>query len=52
MLDVRRCGIGERIVFEPYTVEVFERTHRWMILHDLFTTDQAGSLSYEAAVVR
>ena len=51
MLDVRRCGIGERLVFEPYTVEVFERTHRWMMLHDLFPADQAGALDYEAAVV-
>ena len=51
MLDIRRCGIGERLVFEPYTVEVFERTHRWMMLHDLFPAGQAGVLIYEAAVV-
>ena len=29
-VDVRRFGPGERIVFEPYTREMFERTHRWM----------------------
>ena len=51
MLDIRRCGIGERLVFEPYTPEVFERTHRWMMMHGLFPADQAGALSYEAAVV-
>ena len=51
MLDIRRSGIGERLVLEPYTVEVFERTHRWMVLHDLFPTDQAGVLDYETAVV-
>lgn len=28
--DVRRFGPGERLVFEPYTREMFDRTHRWM----------------------
>ena len=28
MIDIRKCGIGERLVFEPYTQEVYERTHR------------------------
>lgn len=36
MLDTRVCGIGERLVFEPYTREVYEKTHRWMIEHQLF----------------
>lgn len=51
LLDIRRCGIGERLVFEPYTAEVFERTHRWMMMHDLFPAAQSGSLDYEAAVI-
>ena len=50
MLDVRRCGIGERLVFEPYTREVFEHTHRWMMTHNLFPNDQSGELDYEVAV--
>src|SRR3954471_12539170 len=29
-VDVRRFGPGERIVFEPYTRGMFERTHRWL----------------------
>jgi NitT/TauT family transport system substrate-binding protein len=29
-VDVRGFGPGERIVFEPYTRDMFERTHRWM----------------------
>ena len=29
-VDIRRFGPGERIVFEPYTRDMFERTHRWM----------------------
>jgi NitT/TauT family transport system substrate-binding protein len=51
MLDTRVCGIGERIVFEPYTREMYERTHRWMLEHRLF--EDAGSMhrSYETAVL-
>ena len=35
-IDVRRFGPGERIVFEPYTRDMFERTHRWMQRWELF----------------
>lgn len=30
LVDVRRFGPGERIVPQPYTREMFDRTHRWM----------------------
>src|ERR671930_2592185 len=40
-IDVRRFGPGERIVFEPYTREMFERTHRWMDSWDLFDSSVA-----------
>ena len=50
LLDIRRVGIGERIVFEPYTREVYEKTHRWMLTHDLFPADQVGEMRYEIAV--
>ena len=52
MLDVRRCGIGERLVFEPYTREVFEQTHRWMMTHDLIPLGQGHEQGYDQAVVR
>ena len=52
MLDVRRCGIGERLVFEPYTRETFEYTHRWIIAHELFPREQVGELDYAVAVVQ
>jgi len=48
--DVRRFGTGERIVFEPYTREMFERTHRWMAEWDLFDPSVAGR-AYEDAVL-
>lgn len=50
-IDVRAFGPGERIVFEPYTREVFERTHRWMESWNLFPEGQQGDAAYEVAVV-
>jgi len=49
--DPRRFGPGERIVFEPYTREMFEQTHRWMIQWDLFTPEQAEKTRYEEAIL-
>ena len=51
MLDTRVCGIGERIVFEPYTREMYERTHRWMVNHQLFDGAEAIQPAYESAVI-
>jgi len=52
LLDVRKCGIGERLVFEPYTREIFERTHRWVVDHRLFVEEQVGDADFESAVMR
>jgi NitT/TauT family transport system substrate-binding protein len=30
LVDVRRFGPGERLVFEPYTREMYDTTQRWM----------------------
>jgi NitT/TauT family transport system substrate-binding protein len=51
MLDTRLCGTGERIVFEPYTREMYERTHRWMVRHHLFDGSDAMQPTYESAVI-
>lgn len=51
MVDVRAFGPGERLVFEPYTREMYEQTHRWMAKHNLFGADQAGAARFESAVV-
>ena len=51
MVDLRRMGPGERIVFEPYTREVFERTHRWINDLELFPDDQKGEGEYHNSVV-
>lgn len=50
-VDIRRFGPGERIVFEPYTREMFERTHRWMESWELFDSKAAGQATYEDAVL-
>jgi len=51
VVDVRGFGPGERLVFEPYTREVYEQTHRWIESWDLFDEKQAGHALYETAVL-
>ncbi len=50
-IDVRTFGLGERIVLEPYTRSVFERTQRWMIDVGVLPLDPLGLRSYEEAVL-
>ena len=52
MVDVQAFGPGERLVFEPYTRELFERTHGWMESWSLFPAEQVGILGYEASVMQ
>ena len=49
-VDVNGFGLGERIVFEPYTREVFDRTREWMDRNRLF--DPSEARSYDMAVMR
>jgi hypothetical protein len=51
LIDTRRFGTGERIVFEPYPQAVFERTRRWIESWNLFPPEQQGSAGYDVAVV-
>jgi NitT/TauT family transport system substrate-binding protein len=41
IIDVRGFGTGERVVFLPYTQEVYERSQRWMRERHLFEDDGA-----------
>ena len=50
-VDVRRFSTGERIVFEPYTRAMYERTHRWMEDLSIFPEDQLGKADYASAVL-
>jgi hypothetical protein len=51
LIDTRRFGPGERIVFEPYPQAVFERTRRWIESWNLFPPEQKGNAEYDVAVV-
>jgi ABC-type nitrate/sulfonate/bicarbonate transport system substrate-binding protein len=51
-MDTRRWGPGERIVFEPYTKEVFDETFKWIADHGIFADTGMGSGKYEEAVIR
>jgi ABC-type nitrate/sulfonate/bicarbonate transport system substrate-binding protein len=48
-MDTRRWGPGERIVFEPYTKEVFEDSFKWIREHKIFDPADMGSGRYEEA---
>jgi NitT/TauT family transport system substrate-binding protein len=50
-VDVRRFGPGERVVFEPYTREIYERTQRWMQAWDLLSHEDAAQSRFETAVL-
>jgi len=50
-MDTRRWRPGERIVFEPYTKEVFDESFRWIAEHKIFPEGEMGSGRYEDAVV-
>jgi ABC-type nitrate/sulfonate/bicarbonate transport system substrate-binding protein len=51
MMDTRRWGPGERIVFEPYTKEVFEQSFEWVAQHGIFPEGTMGRGNYEEACV-
>lgn len=51
MIDVRAFSSGERIVFEPYTQQMYEQTHRWMEEHNFFDASQTGSAGFAQAVL-
>jgi hypothetical protein len=51
VMDTRRWGPGERLVFEPYTREVFEDSFRWIAERGIFAAGEMGPGRYEDAVV-
>jgi hypothetical protein len=51
VMDTRRWGAGERLVFERYSKEVFEETFEWISAHGIFAEGAMGSGSYEEAVL-
>jgi len=51
MMDTRRWGPGERLVFEPYTKEVYEESFDWIASHKIFPEGTMGSGTYDQATV-
>jgi hypothetical protein len=51
LMDTRRWGPGERLVFEPYTKDVFEQAFNWIADREIFAKDQMGAGRYESAIL-
>lgn len=51
MMDTRRWGPGERIVFEPYTEETYNVSRDWIADHHIFENNDLGKKRYEEATV-
>ena len=52
LIDVKRFGPGERIVFEPYSQSIYEGTQRWIRERGIFEGASEGAGDYQSAVVR
>jgi ABC-type nitrate/sulfonate/bicarbonate transport system substrate-binding protein len=51
MMDTRRWGPGERIVFETYSREVYDQSFDWIARHGIFTEGGMGDGDYDTATV-
>ena len=49
-MDVRRFGPGERLVFEPYTEDIFERSRNWVAERGIFPEGGLGDASYRESI--
>lgn len=52
LVDVKRFGPGERIVFEPYSQSLYETTQNWIRQRGIFDGTNAPPGPYKDAVVR
>ena len=51
MMDTRRWGPGERIVFEKYGREMFEDSRNWIAERGIFADGNLGSRDYEHSIL-
>ena len=42
---------AERLVFEPYTKEVFDETFKWIADHGIFADTGMGTQRYESSIM-
>lgn len=53
IMDTRRWGPGERIVFEPYTEEAFTESQEWIAKREIFEgANGTGTICYTDATAR
>jgi ABC-type nitrate/sulfonate/bicarbonate transport system substrate-binding protein len=52
VMDTRRWGPGERIVFEPYSAEIFGETREWVSERGIFDKGGMGSDDYANAIFK
>ena len=50
-MDTRRWGPGERLVFEPYTKEVYEEARDWIAARSIFPDGNLGVGAYDQATM-
>jgi hypothetical protein len=50
LMDTRLFGPGERIVFEPYTAEMYEETQKWIESWNIFDEGLQGRKGYTESV--
>jgi ABC-type nitrate/sulfonate/bicarbonate transport system substrate-binding protein len=51
VMDTRRWGPGERIVFEPYSKAAFEESFDWIAKHKIFADGGMGSGDYDRSTI-
>ena len=51
MMDTRRWGPGDRLVFEPYTKAAFDEAREWITSHGIFPPGEMGPGAYEEAIL-
>jgi len=51
MMDTKRWGPGERIVFETYSRDAFAQSFDWIARHEIFAEGRMGSGDYDKATV-
>lgn len=51
MMDTRRWGPGERIVFETYSREVYNQSFEWIARREIFAEGGMGAGDYDKATV-
>ncbi len=50
LMDTRRWGPGERLVFEPYSKQTFDESFEWIERHGIFPPGEMGTGRYEASI--